>query len=220
MVAAAVYGADGYDPVEAYLATYHRFYGLTDRLYTPAMRAATQTLDAAGWVRPALEAPGFCSLLHRLRAANLALKGAQNIAPRAAQLAAAYGLRLRMPFFDRALAEWTFTLPPEAFLRGACEKYLLKRAAETYLPPEIVWRDKRGMGVPTTDWCLGPLRGEVRRRLSPARLRRDNRFDPAFVAALLRGEDGAGEFRRRRLGERLWALLMLHVWWDAHGEAT
>jgi asparagine synthase (glutamine-hydrolysing) len=68
------------------------------------------------------------------------------------------------------------------------------------------------MGVPTTDWCLGPLRREVARWLSPRRLQQDGWFELAAVRALCRGEDHPGEFRRRRVGERLWALLMLQVW--------
>ena len=220
MIAAELYRPAGGD-LEAereatYLATYHRFWGLTDQLYTPQTRAAVAGEDAGAWVRPALTADGFPSLLHRLRAANLRLKGAQNIAPRAVQLGAAHGLRVQMPFFDRALTDWTFGPPPEWFLRGACEKHGLKRAAEAFLPAEIVRREKRGMGVPTTEWCLGPLRREVGRWLSPRRLKRDGLFDPEAVARLRRGEDHAGEFRRRRVGEKLWTLLMYHVWRETH----
>lgn len=218
MVAAELYGGPDYDREAAYLETYHRFYGQTDSLYTGAMQVAVGAVDVGAWIRPALNAEGFRSLLHRLRAANLALKGAQNIAPRARQLAEAHGLRLRMPFFDRALTEWTFTLPPEWFLSGACEKYLLKRVAESYLPAEVVWREKRGMGVPVTDWCLGPLRREVARRLTPRTIQRDGRFRVEAVEALRRGEDRPGEFRRRRLGEKLWALLLFHVWQAAQGK--
>ena len=199
-----------------YLATYHRFWGQTDQLYTPSARAAVAGQDVGAWVRPALTADGLPSLLHRLRAANLRLKGAQNIAPRAVQLGAAHGLRVQMPLFDRALADWTFDLPAEWFLRGACEKYGLKRAVEAFLPAEIVWREKRGMGVPTTEWCLGPLRRQVGHWLSPRRLKRDGLFDPDAVARLRRGEDHAGEFRRRRVGEKLWTLLMFHVWRETH----
>jgi asparagine synthase (glutamine-hydrolysing) len=100
-------------------------------------------------------------------------------------------------------------------LHGACEKHLLKRAAEPYLPSEVIWRPKRGMGAPVTEWCLGPLRREVARRLSPRRLKQDGWFEPATIALLRRGEDHPGEFRRRRVGEKLWALLMLQVWRDA-----
>lgn len=222
MIAAALYGGVGEDAEAAYLATYHRFHGLTNRLYTPAARAAVGEIDAGAWVRFALGRPGSGSLLHRLRAANLRLKGAQNIAPRAVQLAEAQGLRVHAPFFDRALADWTFTLPPEWLLHGACEKYLLKRAAEEFLPPEIVWREKRGMGVPVMEWCAGgTLRRELSRRLPARRLTRDGWFDPRFVTALRRDRDVLpGEFRRRRVGEKLWCLLMLHAWIDARPRSS
>lgn len=218
MLAAEAYGGARYSREAAYLATYHRFHGAEDRLLTPAARQAIGGMDAGAWLRPALDAPGLPTLLHRLRAANLRLKGAQNIAPRMAQLAEAHGLRACAPFMDHALAEWTFTLPADFFLRGASEKHLLKRAAEGLLPPELIHRPKRGMGVPATEWLRGwlsPLRWEARRRLSSRRLRRDGWFQPDYVRALRRGGDDPGETRRRRGGEKLWALLMLHLWIDA-----
>jgi asparagine synthase (glutamine-hydrolysing) len=217
MIAAETYGGPGYDREAAYLGTYHRFHGLEDRLLTPAARSAIRAMDPGAFLRPALGAPHLPTLLHRLRAANIRLKGAQNIAPRMTQLAEAHGLVVRAPFFDLPLAEWTFTLPPEFFLRGATEKHLLKRAAEGLLPPEVIDRPKRGMGVPATEWLLrwlSPVRWDAARRLSKLRVKRDGWFDAAYVAALRRGADDPAETRRRRLGERLWALLMLHAWLD------
>jgi asparagine synthase (glutamine-hydrolysing) len=255
MIAAELYGAENYDREAAYLATYHRFYGLTDRLYTSRARNLLPNVDIGSYIRPALtgeirvsgvgyrvsqegesekakgespthnieiQNPTFDTrhptpeLLHLLRAANLQLKGAQNIAPRARQLAAAHGLRVRSPFFDPDLAAWTFTLPSAWSLQGACEKYLLKRVAEAYLPSEIVWREKRGMGVPATEWCIEGLRREIGRLLAPRRLKREGWFDPGFITALRRGEDHPGEFRRRRLGEKLWLLALLAAYQEAH----
>jgi asparagine synthase (glutamine-hydrolysing) len=215
MIAAALYGAPNDNRTAAYMATFHRFYGLTGSFYTSAMQETVKA-DAETWIQPELEEGTFTSLLHRLRAANIRLKGAQNIAPRARQLAEAVGLRIRSPFWDRNLAEWTFSCPPDWFLQGACEKYLLKRAAEPYLPSDIVWREKRGMGVPVTEWCLGGLKREIARILHPRRLKQDGLFRPEAVLALCRGSDHPGEIRTRRLGERLWTLLMFHVWKDVH----
>ncbi len=216
MLAAELYGASDYNRVAAYLATFHKFYGLTDDLYSPEMRQTTQHIEAANWIRPALQQGEFSTLLHRLRAANLRLKGAQNIAPRCQQLGEGCGVQVRSPFFDRVLTEWTFRCPPEWFLQGAQEKFLLKRAAESYLPSDIVWREKRGMGVPATQWCLGGLRREIARTLHPRRIKRDGWFRSEAVQALCKGSDTPGEFRSRRLGERLWALFLLHVWQDTH----
>lgn len=218
LVAAGAYGAA--DEVAEYLQTYHRFLGLTDRLYTAAQRERVGPVDPAAWVAPALDRDLHPDLLHRLRAANLALKGAQNIAPRCAALAACHGLTVAAPFFDPDLAAATFGLPPDAFLCGAVEKFVLKQAADPLLPAAIVWREKRGMGVPTADWCLDPdpLGRRIRAALSPRALRREERFDPAFVRALLRGQDPTpAAFRRRRLGEKLWTLFFWEAWRGAHG---
>ncbi len=217
MIAAELYGAPDYSREQAYLATFHRFHGLTDGLYTDEMRQAMGDPDVGGWIGPALASRGSTGLLHLLRSANLRLKGAQNIGPRARQLAEACGLNVRSPFCDRDLADWTFACPPQWFLQGACEKYLLKRAAENYLPAEVVWQEKRGMGVPATAWCTGALRRTISRVLNSRRLKRDGWFRPEAVQALCGGADHPAEFRTRRLGEKLWALLMLHVWLDMHG---
>ena len=214
MVAAELYAGKDYDREAMYLNTFHRFYGFTDQFYTSYAQETIDKVDVGSWLRPALEAEGFKNLLHRLRAANLWLKAAQNIVPRATQLAAVHGLRVRSPFFDRALTDWTFALSPKWLLHGACEKYLLKRAAEPYLPPDVVWREKRGMGVPTTEWCFGPLRRDVAHWLNRRGLKQDRWFKPKAVQALRRGKDRFGEVRHRRIGEKLWLLLMLHVWLD------
>jgi asparagine synthase (glutamine-hydrolysing) len=218
MITALTHGGDTSEAAELreYRETYHRFWGKTDTLFTPTLRSATSDIDPADWIRPALNRDAHPTLLHRLRAANLRLKGAQNIAPRMVALAECHGLRVQAPFFDRALTEATFALPPKRLLTGACEKFLLKQVAEQYLPSDIVWRQKRGMGVPSTEWCLrqGPLGWDVRRRLSARRLRSQGWFEPELIKRLLRGEDttAEGSFRRRRIGEKLWLLYMLEVW--------
>ncbi len=216
MIAAEMYGERGYQREAGYLNTLHRFYGLTDSLYTPEMRRITADTDVGAWIRPALQGGEFSTLLHRLRAANFTLKGAQNIAPRCVQIAAEQGLKVEAPFFDEALTEWSFSLPPEWFLQGACEKYLLKRLADHYLPSGVVWREKRGMGVPVTEWCLSALRRDIAHSLSPRHLKRQGLFQPAFVQGMLKGEMAPGDFRRRRLGEKLWAFWIYHLWQEEH----
>ena len=100
MVAAELYAGKDYDREAMYLNTFHRFYGFTDQFYTSYAQEAIDKVDVGSWLRPALAAKGFKNLLHRLRAANLWLKAAQNIVPRATQLATVHGLHVRSPFFD------------------------------------------------------------------------------------------------------------------------
>jgi asparagine synthase (glutamine-hydrolysing) len=208
---AGLYGPDSRE--ELYLHSYHRFYGLEERLYTPEFRARVGPPgQRRALLAPYLEGGAASTFLNRVRLADIALKGSQNILPRMERLANAWALDARVPLFDRALAEASFTLPPRMKLHGACEKYVLKLALQKRLPREIVWRKKFGMSVPVTDWVLGPLARTMEELLGPGALARRGLFQPEYVARLRQGHNEPSETRRRRVGERLWALAMLEAW--------
>ena len=217
MIAATVYGdlyeGEQEEPEEVYLRSYHRFYGLEDALYTPEFR---EQVGGPGQrrslLRPYLGSPEIPHFLNRVRLADIALKGTQNILPRAERIANAWALDMRVPLFDRALAEASFALPPRLKLHGACEKYVLKLALQGKLPDDIIWRRKYGMSVPSTDWVLGPLAPMMEDLLGSASLRRRGMFREEFIAGLRQGKDLPSETRRRRIGEKLWALAMLEAW--------
>jgi asparagine synthase (glutamine-hydrolysing) len=217
MVAASVYG-DGYgseSPEQQYLRSYHRFYGLEDQLYTPAFAASVGPAgQRRALVSQHLGGDSARTVLNRIRLTDIALKGSQNILPRAERMANAHALDVRVPLFDRRLAEASFTLPPSLKLHGACEKYVLKLAMQHRLPEDIVWRRKYGMSVPITDWVRpgGPLADVIEAHLGDAAVRRRGLFRPEYVAALRSGQDHPSEVRRRRVGEKLWTLLALEAW--------
>jgi asparagine synthase (glutamine-hydrolysing) len=215
LIAAGIYQSEHPNQEESfiqqYLRTFHRLWGYESRIYQPEIYAHIQGLNAQDWLLDALDS-SFCpSLLHRLRRASLMLKGAQNIHPRATALSFAHGLVVRSPFCDLLLAEWTFQLSGELCLHGACEKYILKRAVENLLPSEIVWRQKRGMGVPLTSWCLNDYWHDIGNWLNPGILNADNCFIPDLAAQIVTGELG-GAIQGRRIGESLWLLIMWQLW--------
>ncbi|GAB4299005.1 MAG: asparagine synthase (glutamine-hydrolyzing) [Oscillatoriaceae cyanobacterium] len=196
---------------EQYLRTFHRLAGYEAAVFPEPVQAVVADIDPGDWLHEALE-PSFSEgLLHRLRRATLMLKGAQNIHPRATALGRWWGLDVRSPFCHLPLAEYQFQLTGDLFLRGSCEKYILKCAAESWLPPEIIWRQKRGMGVPLTHWCLNKLWPEVYRWLNPQVLRSEGRLNPDLLIQTLGGKFG-GNIYSRRIGEILWLLLMWQLW--------
>jgi asparagine synthase (glutamine-hydrolysing) len=215
LIAAGIYQSEHPNQEESfiqqYLRTFHRLWGYESRVYQPEIYAQIQGLNAQEWLLNALDAHFCPSLLHRLRRASLMLKGAQNIHPRATALGFAHGLVVRSPFCDLLLAEWTFQLSGELCLNGACEKYILKRAAENWLPSEIVWRQKRGMGVPLTSWCLNNYWHDLGNWLNPGILSSENCFFPDIASQIVTGELG-GQIQGRRIGESLWLLIMWQLW--------
>jgi len=208
LIAASVYSQQT-DFIEQYLHTFHRIYGLEKGVFPPEIISSLP--HPSQWLAEALDPHYTKSLLDRLRRANLMLKGAQNIQPRATNIAFANGLRVRSPFCDLALSEFTFQLPGELFLRGATEKYILKKAVESLLPAEIVWREKRGMGVPLTQWFVKPLWNLIAPWLNPLTLQQEGIFLPELPSQTLLGRLG-GKIQGRRIGEILWLLMMWELW--------
>ncbi len=215
LIAAGIY--QGQNPqsqetfIQQYLRTFHRLWGYEAQVYQPEIYPQIQDLQGEDWLKTPLDEELCPSLLHRLRRATLMLKGAQNIHPRATNLGFAHGLFVRSPFCDLPLAEWTFGLSGELCLQGACEKYILKRAVENWLPPEIVWRQKRGMGVPLTSWCMNEFWHDLGTWLNPGILRAENRFYPDIAVKIIAGSLGGG-IQGRRIGEILWLLMIWEIW--------
>jgi asparagine synthase (glutamine-hydrolysing) len=196
---------------QQYLRTFHRLWGHEPQVFSPKGYTQIQSFNPQDWLQDALDPTFTPSLLHRLRRANLMLKGAQNIHPRATALGWAHGLKVRSPFCDLPLAQWTFQLSGELCLKGSCEKYILKRAVEDWLPPEIVWREKRGMGVPLTSWCFDRGWAELGRWLNPSVLRQDGYWQTHLAVQIVEGRL-SGHLQGRRIGETLWLLMMWQIW--------
>lgn len=61
------------------------------------------------------------------------------------ELGAAYGLDVRDPTADVRLLEFCFGIPPEQFIHGAQDRWLIRRALEGLVPPEVLWNRRRGV---------------------------------------------------------------------------
>ncbi|NER05696.1 MAG: asparagine synthase, partial [Okeania sp. SIO3C4] len=210
IIASAVYNRQE-NFIQQYLQTFHKLWGYEEKIFQPKIYEKVQYISAEKWVEFALDETFCTGLIHKLRRASLILKGAQNIHPRATNLAFSNGLVVRSPFCDLELTEWTFQIPGEFNLKGSNEKYILKKAVESWLPPEVVWREKRGMGVPLSYWCLNELWSEIRQWLNPEVLHAEGRFISDVAITIIQGKLG-GKVRNRRVGEILWLLMIWEIW--------
>ncbi|MBS0241154.1 MAG: asparagine synthase (glutamine-hydrolyzing) [Proteobacteria bacterium] len=122
----------------------------------------------------------------------------------------ANSLEARAPFLDHELMEWAAGLPEAQRFPGSEPKGLLKSAMEPYLPRELLYRPKMGFAAPIDGWIDGALKGRVEDALLGARACQRGLFQREAVEALLR-RHRAGE----RQGYRIWALLMLELWFRA-----
>ncbi len=111
----------------------------------------------------------------------------------------------RMPFLDVDLVEFSFTLPPEYLIHKGWTKYILRKAVEDILPPEIVWR-RRKMGFPfdTQAWL------QAQEKPIKAMLRNDPN-NPWLRTDKLLAEYNILTVKQPQL---LWRLLCLSLWYQ------
>lgn len=117
-------------------------------------------------------------------------------------------LEARVPLLNHELVELAARMPPRLKLRGLRRKYILKRAAESLLPREIVWRKKAGFGAPIRAWLRGPLRPLVEELLSEEVVGRRGLFRPAEVRRVV-AENLSG---REDYNLQVLQLLTLEMW--------
>ncbi len=129
----------------------------------------------------------------------------------------AHSLECRGPFLDHRVVELALAMPLDRKLRlrQGRSKAVLKLAFGDLLPPAIRRRPKMGFGVPLDRWFRGPLKQEVRAVLLDA-----TTLDRGlFRADRLERMIAEHEQGRRDHAYRLWALLMLELWFRAYHPA-
>jgi asparagine synthase (glutamine-hydrolysing) len=62
------------------------------------------------------------------------------------------GLEVRAPFLDNEVVEFALRLPSNLKYHNGTSKYLLKKAMKGSLPDDLLYRPKKGFGIPLTTW--------------------------------------------------------------------
>jgi asparagine synthase (glutamine-hydrolysing) len=116
----------------------------------------------------------------------------------------AHSLEVRVPLLDHKLVEWISSIPPSLKLHGHEGKYIFKKSLESYLPNDILYRDKMGFAVPLASWFRGPLRKRVYEALMGPTLTNTGIFNQSFLKEML----DQHQSKRRDYSAPLWTLLM------------
>jgi asparagine synthase (glutamine-hydrolysing) len=120
----------------------------------------------------------------------------------------AVSLEVRTPFLDAEFSEYVNDLPGHLKLHGLTRKYILKKAMERKLPKEIIYRKKKGFGIPLTQWLRNELRPVLENTLSEERIKKEGMFNFSYINQLMQ-EHFIGKKDNRK---QLWTLLMFHKW--------
>jgi len=146
--------------------------------------------------------------LDRLIAIDFASYLPDDILVKVDRMAMAHSLESRAPLLDHRLVDFAVRLPPDLRIRGGRGKHLLRRAAERWLPADVLAKKKQGFAVPLATWFRGPLR-EFAADIIASRAFRERGLVDAQAAERCLAEHVAGN---DDLSEPLWLILSLELW--------
>ena len=120
----------------------------------------------------------------------------------------ASSMEVRVPLLDHELVEMAARIPARLKIKGLTRKYILKRAAEEWLPREIVHRKKAGFSAPVRAWLVRDLRDMVEDLLSESNINRRGYFKYKSVRRLI----DANLSGREDNSLKIFQLLTLELW--------
>lgn len=97
----------------------------------------------------------------------------------------AANLEVRAPYLNKELVELSARIPSKLKIKGLKRKYILKKAVESLLPNDVIWRKKAGFSAPIRSWLRRDLREMVDDLLSPATVRKRGLFDPVEIKRIV-----------------------------------
>jgi len=101
------------------------------------------------------------------------------------RMAMANGVEGRYPFLDHRVVEFATRTPPHYRMNGLKEKFLLKQAARSHIPPELIDRNKKPYRAPISKCFFGNQSVDyVEELLSDTAIKQSGYFDPKKVSKL------------------------------------
>ena len=125
-------------------------------------------------------------------------------------LSMAHSMEVRTPFLDYRLVELAASIPGSLKIRDGKLKYILRKVAARYVPPEVLDRPKEGFVLPKNTWLREGLSGLIDGVLSRERLSLHGFFNRDYIDTLVnnfnRGDDS--------LTFRVWTLIVFQLWYE------
>jgi asparagine synthase (glutamine-hydrolysing) len=121
----------------------------------------------------------------------------------------AASVEVRTPFVDPLVARAAFSIKGSDKIRRGRGKVALKRAAESWLPREIVHRPKASFSAPLRAWVRNDLQEVINDVLVGGELTGSGMIRADAVRRLIQDEQAGREDRAKQI----WQLLTMELWY-------
>jgi asparagine synthase (glutamine-hydrolysing) len=123
------------------------------------------------------------------------------------RMSMANSLEVRVPYLDHRLVEFAFTIPSNLKMKGFTLKYILKKAAQKYLPKEILKKQKQGFSIPVKNWLKNEIK-QYAKEILLGEYEGLKYFDQKYIKTMLIEHTR----KRKDHSHKLWAIMIFVLW--------
>ncbi len=121
----------------------------------------------------------------------------------------AHSLEARVPFLDHRLVEFTMSIPPKMKAPdNKSTKTILKKAVESILPNDIIYRRKQGFWAPVNEWLRNEWYDYAYSTVMNSYFVKEKIFNADYISHLFKIHKSG----KRNQGLQLFSLLTLSLW--------
>ena len=120
----------------------------------------------------------------------------------------AASVEVRVPFIDKLVITKAMQMPGNLKIKNGISKYILKKAAEKFLPKKIIYRSKASFGAPIRSWISNDLKDMVDELLSEENINKRGFLNYSFVKKMIDDDrNGIDDY-----AYQIYQLLTLELW--------
>jgi asparagine synthase (glutamine-hydrolysing) len=123
------------------------------------------------------------------------------------RMSMANSLEVRVPYLDHRLVEFAFTIPSNLKMKGFTLKYILKKAAQKYLPQEILKKQKQGFSIPVKNWIKNEIK-EYAKEILLGEHEGLKWFNQRYIQTMFIEHTR----EKRDNSHKLWAIMIFVLW--------
>lgn len=116
-----------------------------------------------------------------------------------------YKAKIALPFLEKNFVDFAIKIPSKYLIKGAIQKYILKKAFENKLPREIVYREKEGFRPPFKIWYATNKDFVLGKLIKSVGLGIPKDYIKYLVSIIPKSDD-------YRIGMKVWIILNLVCW--------
>lgn len=119
-------------------------------------------------------------------------------------------LESRPPLLDHQMIELAFKISSNLKIKNKQAKYIFKKSLEGILPDEIIYRPKKGFGVPLKYYLKNELKGLVKKYVLDYSAH--DLYKREYIDDIRQALE-AGQWKRD-YSRPIWAILMFNLWYE------